>query len=246
MYRSLGVYVNKKTWIIFAVVVTGLMVALVVWSRNSTPQVDVSSIDTNAIQQASPASGNIGDHVFGKADSKVILIEYGDFQCPGCKAAQPGISTISSQYTDTVAFVFRNFPLTTIHANARAAAAAVEAAGLEGKYWEMHDAVYQNQANWENLTGDDRTNRFIDIATSVGLSSNTFKADLAKDSINKKISFDQAIGLKLNVNSTPSFYLGGKLIDTSVIQDVQQGTGDKLRDILDSAVTAAGMTPPSR
>src|SRR4051812_16240717 len=117
---------SGKGWIIFGAICVVLFGGLVFWSGRD--RVDVSSVDTNKIQPASSDSGNIGDHVFGNKDAKVVLMEYGDFQCPGCGSAHPTVKALSEKYKDQLAFVFRNFPLTSIHPNARAAAAAVETA----------------------------------------------------------------------------------------------------------------------
>lgn len=229
---------SKKTWIIFAVIVIGLLGALVVLGRNANPKVDVNTIDANAVQPASAANGNIADHVFGKADSKVLLIEYGDFQCPGCGAVHPRIKTITEAYKADLGFIFRNFPLTAIHPNGKAAAGVVEAAGLQGKYWEMHNTVYETQKAWENLSGDARTATFVSYAGILGLDITKFKTNLADDALNKKISFDQAIANKLGVNATPTFYLNGAKLTSDI-----WGDDAKLTAAINSEFKKAGITP---
>jgi protein-disulfide isomerase len=238
--------VSKKTWIIFVVIVVGLLAGLIVWSRASNPPIDVSGVNVNAIQPAVAASGNIADHVFGKADSKVVLIEYGDFQCPGCGSVHPGIKKITGEYKDSVAFVFRNFPLpATTHPNAKAAATTVEAAGLQGKYWEMHNQVYENQSDWENLSGSARDDMFLSYAKTLGLDETKFKADIVEGSVTKKISFDKMVGEKINVDSTPTFYLDGVKLDSEVIKDAQTGNDDKLRTAIDAELKKAGVVTPT-
>lgn len=235
---------SKKTWIIFAVIVVGLLTALVISSRNSNPDVDVSNIDSNSVLAASAASGNIADQVFGNKESKVILVEYGDFQCPACGSAHPGIKTLTEQYKGQIAFVFRNFPLSTIHPNARASSAAAESAGLQGKYWEMHNYLYENQNAWSDLEGNARTDAFVSYAKSLGLDTARFTTDLASTGVNQKISFDQALGKKLGVDSTPTFYLNGTKVESDIISDVQNGTGEKLRTLIDEQLTKAGIALP--
>jgi len=238
--------VSKKTWIIFVVVVFGLLAILVAASRNTNPKVDVSNVDANSIQAASASNGNIAEHVFGKVGSKVTLIEYGDFQCPGCGSAHPGIKKITEEYKDTVAFAFRNFPLpATTHPNAKAAAATVEAAGLQGKYWEMNNKVYESQSEWSNLTGASRTDMFVSYAKALGLDTTKFTTDMGSSTVNQKVSFDKAIGDKIGVNSTPTFYVNGVKLASDVIQDVQSGNGDKLRAILNTDLTKVSSTPPT-
>lgn len=204
---------SKKAWIIFAAVCIILLGILVYASGKD--KVDVSSVDINKIQTAADQSGNIADHVFGKANSKVVLIEYGDFQCPGCGSAHPNIKAVTEKYKEQLTFVFRNFPLTSLHPNARAAAAAAEAAGLQGndKYWEFHNKLYENQSQWETLSTDTRSEFFTDYAKSFGLNVDTFKTDFAGSKVNQKINFDIAVGKKAKVNSTPSIFLNGKTVE---------------------------------
>lgn len=208
---------SKKAWIIFAAVCVAVLGALVYFSNNN--RVDVSSVDANAIQSANSQSGNIGDHVFGKTGSKVTLIEYGDYQCPGCGNAYPKVKAISEKYQGQLAFVFRNFPITSLHPNARAAAAAAEAAGLQGKFWQMHNMLYEGQSSWENLNASERTDFFVDYAKQLGLNTDTFKTDLSNEKINQKISYDQALAKKVNVTGTPTFYLNGQEIDQDTWAD---------------------------
>jgi protein-disulfide isomerase len=224
---------SKVAWIIFGAVIVLILGGLVIYSRSSSPSIDVSSLDANAITVASDQNGQIADHVLGKADSKVVLIEYGDFQCPSCAAAHPQVKEVMEQYKDKVAFVFRNFPLTTIHPNARASAAAAEAAGLQGKYWEMHNLIYEGQADWQNLSGDQRTSVFTNYADDLGLNQAKFLADLGSGAINQKISFDQAIGKKIGVNATPTFYLNGTQLADSDSTQIVQGSSSVLRSLFD-------------
>lgn len=208
---------SKKTWIIFAAVCVIVLGGLVYLSGKS--RIDTSNVETNAIQPANDQSGNIGDHVFGKKDSKVVLIEYGDFQCPGCGSAYPNLKAVSDKYKGQMAFIFRNFPLTSIHPNARAAAAAAEAAGLQNKYWEMHDALYEGQSSWENLGANERGDFFANYAQTLGLNVDTFKTDMASSRVNQKIEYDQAVAKKINVSATPTIYLNGRQVDEEIWKD---------------------------
>jgi protein-disulfide isomerase len=123
---------------------------------------------------------------------------------------------MSQKYSEDVAFIFRNFPLSSIHPNARAAAAAAESAGLLGKYWEMHDKLYENQNNWETLSGQDRTNTFASYAVSLGMDKDKFIAGLTDERVLNKIDYDTALGTKVGVSGTPSIYVNGKIADQSV------------------------------
>ncbi len=211
---------STRGWIIFVVVCVVGFGALILLSQKD--RIDVSGVNEKKVLASSEASGGIADHTLGKVDSKVILVEYGDFQCSGCGAAYPRVKSLLEKYDDKIVFVYRNFPLTQIHANARAAAAVAEAAGLEGKYWEMHDMLFENQTDWSNASTSDRGGIFEDYAREIGIDVASFKATLeSKNSqISKKINFDLALGRKLNINSTPTFYLNGtKLGDETAGSD---------------------------
>lgn len=227
---------NKVGWIIFSAVIVLVLGGLVVYSHTSNPAIDVSKINTNSPIAASAQNGQIADHVYGKADAKVVFVEYGDFQCPSCGGAYPQVKAATGAYKDKVAFIFRNFPLTTIHPNARAAAAAAEAAGLQGKYWQMHDVLYTTQSDWENLTGDQRTNMFVSYAGQLSLDEAKFKTDLASAAVNSKISFDQAVAKKVGVEATPTFYINGTQINATDSGQIVQGSTTVLTGLFDKAL----------
>lgn len=208
---------TTKTWIIFGAVVVALFGGLIYLSTRDS--IDVSDVNGAKVQPADERSGNIADHVFGNKESKVVLVEYGDYQCPGCASAYEPLKAVSEKYQGQLAFVFRNYPLVSIHPNARAAAAAAEAAGLMGKYWEMHDLLYANQSSWENASSSERNTIFENMAGQIGLDVEKFASTLRDKSaeINKKISFDQALGGKAGVTGTPAIYLNGKVVDQYVL-----------------------------
>ena len=227
---------SKQAWIIFGAICALVLGSLIYFSNAN--RVDVSKIDTNSIQPASKDSGDIADHTFGKADSKVMLIEYGDFQCPGCGSVHPTIKKLTEKYKDQLAFVFRNFPITSKHPNARAAAAAVEAAGLQNKYWEMHNKIFESQNAWGNLGANERTKFFTDYATELELDKNKFTADLASSTINQKISFDQALGKKAGVSGTPTFILDGKQLNNEWADEA------KFEEVIVNALKAKDIALP--
>lgn len=210
---------TKKAWIIVAILCVALIGGLVWLSRSN--QIDVSNIDINAVQGATAMNGQIADHTTGNMNSKVILIEYGDFQCPGCAAAAPVVQKIMEKYGDKMGLVFRNYPLYNAHPNAFAAASAAEAAGLHGKYWEMHDYLYTNRDSWVDLDGQSRTDYFVGAAKSVGVNDSAFATLMTDARIKKKIDFDVALGKKANLSGTPSFFIDG--VDVGD-HDVKDGT----------------------
>lgn len=228
---------TKTRWIIFAVICALALGALIIFAKKD--KVNVDNIDPAQI-----ITGDNGDHVFGNKDAKVVLFEYGDFQCPGCGGAYPQLKTITEKYKNQVAFVFRNMPLTTIHPNAFAAATAAEAASLQGKYWEMHDKLYETQNDWSSASATARTDIFAGYANELGLNVDKFKADLTSKTVSDKISRDRAIANKLNVDSTPTIYVDSEKMDSATITDVVQQKGDLLMKKLNDKLKAANVALP--
>ncbi|MFZ1360702.1 MAG: thioredoxin domain-containing protein [Candidatus Saccharimonadales bacterium] len=237
---------NTRTWVIFGVVCVILFGGLIAYSRSQSNSASVDQIDANSILSASPSSGDIADHVLGNRDSKVVLIEYGDFQCPSCGGAHAGVKQIMEEYKDTVAFVYRNFPLTSMHPNAVAAATAAEAAGLQDKYWDMHNLVFETQNDWSNLSINQRTEQFVQYAEQVGVKDiEQFRRDQSDSRISKKISFDQALGKKKNVTATPSFFLNGEKLESDISNTLVQGDVSKIRTLLDTILKEKGIVAPA-
>ena len=233
---------NRTAWIIIAAACVLGLGALVVSSKKDDVNIDALNPSSIILSE----NGSIGDRVFGNANAKVIVFEYADFQCPGCAGAFTNTSAIQKLYKDQVAFVFRHFPLTTIHPNALASATVAEAAGQQGKFWEMHDLLFEQREGWVNLTADQRGAVFLGYVTQLGLDVEKFKTDQASKIVSEKISRDQALGGKLNVNSTPSFFVGTAKADEKTVEDMIQSKGEKFMDMIDAALKAAGETPPIR
>lgn len=209
---------------------------LIAWARITNPPIDLSGIENNSIIGGLSQNGNIADHVAGNTSGKITFIEYGDFQCPSCGGAFAGVQTLTNDYAKDVTFIFRNFPLTTIHPNARAAAAVAEAAGLQGKYWEMHDKLYQGQDDWSSLDASKRGTVFEGYANTLGLDIAKFNADLSSSEVNKKIAFDQALGNKIGTSATPTFYVNGEKLDDATSSAIVKGDLSAIKAKLDSLV----------
>src|SRR5215510_4265972 len=114
---------------------------------------------------------NSGDHIFGNPSARIELVEYGDYECPHCGRAYPIVKNIQQQFDTDLKFVFRNFPLSKIHPHAFLAALATEAASLQGKFWEMHDIIFQNQKTLE-------VEHLFLFAHKVGLDLERFRNDI--------------------------------------------------------------------
>ena len=136
------------------------------------------------------------------------MVEFGDFQCPACGAAEPNVEQLLKDFNGKITFYFRNFPLAQIHQNAMAGAEAAETAGAQGKYWQMHDKLYATQQTWGELA--DPTGDFVSYAQGLGLDTAKFKQALASQQFAKVINQDIADGNALGINATPTFYFNGQ------------------------------------
>ncbi|HAT68757.1 MAG TPA: hypothetical protein DCS20_04035 [Candidatus Yonathbacteria bacterium] len=145
-----------------------------------------------------------------EATKKAELVEYSDFQCPACGMYYPIIEKIVADNKDTLAFTYRHFPLGQ-HKNALPAAYAAEAAGLQGKFWEMHEMIFKSQSEWSEIDTAEAT--FEGFATELGLDIARFKTDRDAQTTKDAVAHDKETGLRSGVNSTPSFYLNGKKME---------------------------------
>jgi protein-disulfide isomerase len=146
------------------------------------------------------------DHAQGPPRAAVTLLEYGDYQCPFCGQAYPIIKEIQAAMGRKLRFVFRNFPLTQAHPYAELAAEAAESAAVEGKFWEMHDALYENQA----ILSEDAV---VEIARKLGLNQSRLVEDIRTRKFMDHVRKDFMGGVKSGVNGTPCFFINGKRHD---------------------------------
>jgi protein-disulfide isomerase len=165
----------------------------------------------------SSGNGTPSNHVEGSASSGVKLIEYGDYECPYCGQFYPYVKQAVAANMDKIQFQFINLPLTTAHKNAFAGARAAEAAALQGKFWQMHDKLYETQdvngtSGWV-ASNDAFDQYFVGYAQELGLNVNQFKTDFASAKVNGTINADVNKFKKLKLDeSTPTFLLDGKQI----------------------------------
>ncbi len=138
--------------------------------------------------------------------AKTTIVEFGDYQCPACKMAHPIINQVLKDYQGRVNFVFRHFPLPQ-HQNAFQAAEAAEAAGEQGKYFEMHNKLYENQDEWDE--NNNPLEIFLKYAQDLNLSVGQFKDSVTSNEFQQKISSDKNDGNALGLNSTPTFFING-------------------------------------
>ena len=156
---------------------------------------------------------NQTDHVRGAKDGEVTLVEFGDFQCPACGIYEPILRQLLIDNKNTLKFSFRHFPLVQIHKNALLAAKASEAAALQGKFWEMHDLLYDKQEEWgETLNAREY---FMTYATTLRLDVKKFTTDIDSKAVEDKILAEYTEGTRLGVQGTPTFFLNGKKIESN-------------------------------
>lgn len=213
---------------VVAVVVlfAGIGFFLLKQQNDALPQ--VSSDKSEALTRSTP-------NVRGKADSTIKVIEFGDIQCPACAAANPLLDELYKQYGDRVSFTFRHFPL-PMHANAYAGADAVEAAGEQGKFWDMVTKVYEAQPIWAETSDPSPT--FQKLAEELGLNLEQFDKSYSGKVNRKRIDQDKADGTYLEVPGTPTFYINGEQIMSGGPAQVKS----KIEELLKAD---SGQTPPA-
>ena len=199
------------------------------------PSPSLSLISTNFIfhcyktmsQLRTPVNSN--DHILGNENAPLELVEYGDYECPHCGRAYPIVKDISRQLGDQLKFVFRNFPLSNSHPHAVSAAVATEAAALQGKYWEMHDIVFENQKTLE-------VEHLFLLAHKIGLDLERFKNDIQDQTLADKVEKDFYGGLRSGVNRTPTFFINGQKYDGD-------WSGNNLLNYLQTVLAEASTSP---
>lgn len=221
----------NKTTVGVIIAIVAIFGGMVIYSavQNSQKTVDYETYNAAGVISDEANSGGIAEHVRGKADSRVVVVEYADFQCPGCASMMPKMNTLYEEYKDQVAFVFRHYPISG-HQNARSAAAASEAAGLQGYFWEMAEALYDNRTDWIYESGSERTQKYISIFEQAAPDGDVaaFQDAITNNKdLEKKINFDLNIGKNLSkVQATPSFYVNGEYVTI--------GDQDSLDDLMNN------------
>ena len=203
------------------IVIVIILLGFNYWQQKSTeaPEGDVPAT------AASPLRSD--DHIIGKSNAKVTLVEYADLQCPACKAFEPILTKLAATHAnDDFAYVYRYFPLVNIHSHALLAAHYNEAAGIQGKFWEMNHMLYQKQDEWaEALDAEDKIKGY---AATLGLDVTKLSTDANSQSVSDKVANSLKEANKLGLNSTPSLLLNGVKITVKNEQD--------LRDLIARAI----------
>jgi protein-disulfide isomerase len=199
---------SSLPFVIIGAVLVAVIAAVVLMSRpsasNSTPTQNSSVAPT---QRMATQPGASNPYSRGMPTARVTVEEFSDFQCPACGALEPGLRRVMKEYEDRVHFIFRNYPL-QMHKYAFLASRAAEAAGAQGKFWEMHDMLYDNQKEWSESM-EPRV-QFDSYATRLGLDVQRFKADMERQELAERVKADLLRGNSLGVKGTPTVYLNGR------------------------------------
>lgn len=157
------------------------------------------------------------DHVQGDENAPITLVEYGDYECPHCAAAHPVVKEVQKHFGEQLRFVFRNFPLAQVHPYAQGAAESAEFAGSQGKFWEMHDTIFENQ---RHIT----TDGLVRLAEGIGLSGRDLVKALESKTYADRVRADFLGGVRSGVNGTPTFFINGHRHDGRVeLEDLIEG-----------------------
>jgi protein-disulfide isomerase len=148
------------------------------------------------------------DHSRGPLDAKLTVVEYGDYQCPYCGQAYPIVEKLMTTFSDTMRIVFRNLPLVDMHPHAEAAAEVAEAVGLQGKFWEIHDALFENQRDLSDAA-------LLRYVADVGADAKKATADIADGGPRQRVEADFESAIRSGANGTPTFFVNGVRFDGS-------------------------------
>lgn len=194
-------------FIIIVAVLIGVMFFVQYLSRTSRPPTTTST--SSSQPPKGPAKiGAEPPHALGDVNAAVMVEEFGDFECPPCATLHPVLRAMKSEFGGSLVVVFREFPMTTLHPHAMEAARAAEAAGLQGKFWEMHGLLFENQKTWHEAANAGPL--FDNYATAIGLDMNQFKQDINSPVVDQRIRLDRERGQWIGVNGTPTVFLEGR------------------------------------
>lgn len=210
---------SKRFLAVLAVIMLGFVGLVMFSSKDKAPE------------SSSAAGWDGSNNVYGKLDSPVTLTEFVDFQCEACYAYYPYVKQLKEQYKDRVKFQVRYFPITSGHQFAMLAAKNAEAAARQGKFWEMHDKLFENQKTWEQTK--DPTSLFDQYAQSIGLNMEQFQSDRKSSDVNSVVGKDLKAVKELGGDGTPTFVLNGEKIKNP------GPTLEALSKVLDDALAKA-------
>lgn len=217
---------SKKAWIIIIILLVGMFGYFIVSgdkSGNNDPNYKNSSPEN-------PKKLVADDHIQGSPAHKIVVIEYMDFECPGCRATYPIMEKAYEKYKDKVTFVRRYFPLTNIHQNALASARAGEAASKQGKYFEMEKLLFEGQDSWKGPKSSRQAQEvFEGYAKQLGLNVEQFKKDYASSETLDRINRDRSTGNQMGVTGTPTIFLNGEVFTIQSQENFNSALEDAIK-----------------
>lgn len=220
---------EDKKWPIVIIVLVMAVIGILGYGiySNKSNKLDISKYNKDGIISANADNGQFADLVLGNPQAKVIVVEYGDYQCPACAHNRHIFEDLIKTYPDKVALIFRHFVLPG-HPDAKAASAASLAAARQQQFWAMHDKIYDNQQQWSGKS-DQRLAIFETYAKELGLNLEQFRQDFNSAEVNQKIKFDIALGKAHQVTATPSMIVNGEQVPVETWSDPA-----KLKSLIES------------
>ncbi|MBT4941891.1 MAG: thioredoxin domain-containing protein [Candidatus Magasanikbacteria bacterium] len=204
---------SHKSILIWSCIIGGII--LLLWfltSVGTKPQ----QTEVGTISLSQPATAQ--DHSKGAEGAAFTLVEYSDFECPACAARGPVLEQLLHEFPNDVRIIYRHFPLTSIHDNAMLAAQATEAAAIQGKFWDMHDVLFNTQQQWS--TEESPQEYFTKLANSIGLNTEQFTTDITSQVVENAVKEDTKEAEKMKLPGTPSFFLNGQKISFNSYEEL--------------------------
>jgi protein-disulfide isomerase len=205
-------------------------------SSSSTVEPQQQTSSSGSDTKPTPVAAKTGvpgaepPHTLGPPNAPVRLEEFGDFECPPCGLFHPILKQMEQEFGDKLQVTFRQYPLVPTHPHALAAASAAEAAGMQGKFWEMHGMLFDNQKDWKGAF--DVRSVFEGYAAKIGLDVERFKRDVTSDRVEQRIFLDGKRAHSLGVNSTPTVFINGREVS------FEQLPAEKLRVVIQNELRA--------
>jgi NhaA family Na+:H+ antiporter len=220
----------SKNYLPFIIIAVVLLLAIVggtlLFRASKQAVAPTQNAPSTALAGAKPP------HVKGSDNAPVTLEEFGDFECPPCGAFYPELKKLEADYGgDKLRVIFRQYPLPQVHKHALVAATAAEAAGFQGRFWEMYDKLYSDQATWSKAP--DPSPFFLDYARGIGLDINRFVQDVNSTEAQTRVTLDYQRGKSLGVKGTPTIFINGRVLPPET-------TDKQLREMIDEGIKSGG------
>ncbi|PKL36473.1 hypothetical protein CVV38_01030 [Candidatus Peregrinibacteria bacterium HGW-Peregrinibacteria-1] len=196
-------------WTIAGLLIAVAIIAAAILS-NRTPS-DPSTPPNDTEETLTPAVSD-QDWTKGTDSPVVTLVEYSDLQCPACANASAIVDELLKEFSNHMQFVYRHYPLRSIHPNAQLAGQAAEAAGKQGKFWEMHDLLFASQSSWSSLASQAAADAFVGYATELGLDTAVFEEDMKSREVEQIVNAQYDSAQKMGLSGTPTFFLNGEIM----------------------------------